>query len=169
MVDDAGICTYLWTKFFQSLPFNLKTQQLIRGTHATRGLVLPTQYADGSEFYETDRNLWYTAVGNAWRYKAGILSVPQVALSQFTDLGPNDTGLLVNVTDYAHCMMWAGTGWQFAPGDPGSDFIVAFVSGPDPATGWHSCDGSSGVPKLNSDGTVTTVTVPNTAGSWYRQ
>ena len=167
MVNEGGLCTYLWTKFFQSLPFNLKTQQLIRGTHATRLQIFPTQYADGSEFYETDRGVWYSAVGNAWIYKTGIMRQSILAIP--LDLGPNDAGFLFYVNEYAHTLMWMGTGWIWGAGDPGSDYIVPFVSAPVPVTGWHVCDGSSGVLRLEGNGLQVTVTVPNIPGSWYRQ
>jgi acyl carrier protein len=52
-------------------------------------------------------------------------------------------------------LQWTGAGWQWGPGDDGSDYIVAFVSGPDPPTGWQACDGSTAIGRLNSDGTVT--------------
>lgn len=167
MVNQGGLCTYLWTKFFQSLPFNLKTQQLVRGTHAVRLQILPSQYADGSEFYETDRGVWYSAIGNAWTYKAGTMRNSRFALPN--DLGPNDAGFLFYMQEFAHSLMWAGTGWVWGPGDPGSDYIVPFVSGPNPVTGWQACDGSAGVLKLNGNGGIVQVTVPNTPGSWYRQ
>lgn len=167
MVDQGGLVTYLWTKFFQSLPFNLKTQQLVRGTHSVRTQIFASQYADGSEFYETDRGVWYSAVGNNWIYKAGIMRGNQSALP--ADLGTNDAGFLFYVQDYAHLLMWVGANWAWGPGDPGSDYSVPFVSGPDQIAGWQACDGSSGIFKLKSDGTLEQVTVPNTAGSWYRQ
>ena len=167
IADENGLVTWIWTKFFQSLPFNLKTQQLIRGTHAVRLQIFASQYADGSEFLETDRGIWYSAVGNAWKYKAGIMLTSQPGLP--IDLGTNDIGFLAYVQEYAHLLMWSGAQWVWGPGDAGSDYIVPFVSGPNPATGWQACDASAGVSKLNGDGTVVQVTVPNTPGSWYRQ
>jgi len=167
MVNQAGLCTYLWTKFFQSLPFNLKTQQLVRGTHTVREEIFASQYADGSEFYETDRGVWYSAVGNSWIYKAGVMRASILAIP--LDLGPNDAGFLFYVNEYAHVLMWLGTGWTWGPGEAGSDYVLPFVSGPNPTTGWRHCDGSSGVSSLRSDGSVAQVTVPNTPGSWYRQ
>lgn len=167
VVDDKGLVTWVWTKFFQSLPFSIKVQQLVKGTHSVKTALPASQYADGSLFYETDRKLWYAAVGNSWNYLTGYLQVPQSALP--TDLGASDTGLLAYVTDFAHVLMWTGTGWVWGPGDPGSDMVLAFVTGPDPITGWQACDGSANVSRLNFDGSVDFVNVPNTPGSFYRQ
>src|SRR4051812_43827020 len=111
MVDENKLVSWIWAKFFQSLPINVKSQQLVRGTHVSRANILPTSYVEGSDFYETDRQIWYAAVGNNWIYKTGILQTTQTNLP--TDLGLNDTGLLAYVSDYAHLLQWTGAGWQW--------------------------------------------------------
>ena len=47
MVNQGGLCTYLWTKFFQSLPFNLKTQQLTKLSDGSGNDRNPTYSSDG--------------------------------------------------------------------------------------------------------------------------
>jgi hypothetical protein len=167
LVDQAGMLTRVWLKFFQTIPFGSKTQQLVRGTHASRKNIFASSYVDGSVFSESDTGLLYMSISGKWTWFAGIQQGTLASLP--TDLTTSDSGLLYFVTDYAHVLQWNGAGWQWAPGELGSDFIVAFVSGPNPAAGWQVCDGSVNVAKLNPDGTLTAVTVPNTPGSYYRQ
>lgn len=73
-------------------------------------------------------------------------------------------GTLVEVTDYAHVLRWTGTAWQWGPGENGSGMLVPFAVAPT-GSGWHLCDGTAGVSYLKADGTLGTVTLPNTAGS----
>lgn len=96
------------------------------------------------------------------------LSGSGTSLNLPVGLGKNSTGLLFDVTDYNHVLQWNGTGWQWGPGENGSGYIVAFVNPPNPLTGWHVCDGST-VSQLNADGSVSTVTIPTIAGSYFRQ
>jgi hypothetical protein len=168
LVDpDSGIVmSWSWKQFFQKFMVPAKIQTLTANTHATRGNLAGSSVVPGSIFYETDRTLYYVAQGGAWRYLAGVFQVPQTGLP--TDLGPNDAGVLVNVTDFSHWLEWNGTGWQWGPGDSQSGFSVPFVVDP-PDNGWQACDGSSGIPQLASDGTLNFVTVPNVAGSFFRQ
>lgn len=83
------------------------------------------------------------------------------------NLTPASAGQLYFVTDYAHQLQWSGKAWGWAPGELGSGFIVAFPDAPQ-GNKWHPCDGST-VNKLNQDGTVSSVVLPSTAGSYYRQ
>jgi len=169
LVDQTGRPTQFFLKLLQTLPFGAKTPQVVKSTHAARKNILASSYVDGSLYIETDRQVAYVALSGIWIYLAGFFQSLQANLPDATDLGASDAGLLCWVTDFNHVLRWTGTGWQWAPGELGSDFIVAFVTGPDPQTGWQACDGTSGVARLNSDGSLSAVDVPNTAGSWYRQ
>lgn len=81
-------------------------------------------------------------------------------------LGPDNTGQLVYVTDYNHMLRWNGTGFEWGPGENGSGYISAFLNDPSPTTGWQVCNGAV-TTKLNSDGSVSPVTVPNYATASY--
>jgi hypothetical protein len=87
-------------------------------------------------------------------------SIQQVTQANLPTLTSSDSGVLIYVTDYAHLLIWTGTGWTWGPGEPGSDFIQPFLNGPNPAIGWHLCDGST-INRLNFDGSLTKVTLPN--------
>lgn len=141
---------------------------LISSAHATRQSIPANQYADGSDFYETDRTVYYKAITGNWKYASGICQVTQDSIP--TDLGANDAGFLVYVADYAHLLIWNGNSWTWAPGENGSGYIVAFVNPPDPGIGWQLCDGSNAIQML-SDGTLNPnfVALPNTPGSYFRQ
>lgn len=156
-----------WLKFFQQGALASAVPAFITDTHANRAAIPASNYASGSIYFETDRQIAYIAVSGTWFYFVGTLQANQADLP--TDLGIDDTNLLVNVTDYAHLLIWTGTGWTWAPGEEGSDFMLLFLTGPAPVTGWRVCDGSANIPKLNFDGTLSFVTVPTTANSWYRQ
>lgn len=174
LVDDRGLVMRpLWTRFFQTISTPAKVPQLINSTHAKRLTTLAANYAEGSLFYESDRTSYYIARSGSWLWYAGFMEGQQADFAALAALGTNDAGFLFWVTDFRHLLRWDGTQWSWAPGEQGSDFIVQFVSGPlasDGSTlaGWQVCDGST-VQMLNSDGSLSSVTVPNTAGFWYRQ
>jgi hypothetical protein len=81
------------------------------------------------------------------------------------DLNSQDSGFLVEVTDYNHVLEWNGTGFEWGPGENGSGYISAFLSAPT-SIGWHICDGSV-VSQLNSDGSLKPVTLPNYTTASY--
>lgn len=161
------LVSWQWLKFFQQIALGSAVPTFVTNTHANRANIPAGSYASGSIYFETDRQIAYIAVSGTWFYFVGTMDVPQASLP--ADLGVDDTNLLLNVTDFAHLLIWTGTGWTWAPAELGSDFILLFLTGPSPATGWQACDGSSNVPKLNFDGTLAFVTVPTTANSFYRQ
>lgn len=167
IVDEQKLPTWPWLKFFQQLA-NFQqplVPQFLAFAHSS-GLAA-SDYPDGSVWYQIDRTLYFLASGGVWVYLAGVCRVAQADLP--TDLGTaGDVGVLAYVTDFAHLLRWNGTGWEWGPGENGSDYVSAFVTGPDDATGWHACDGTVGVVRLKSDGSRAFATVPNTAGSWYR-
>lgn len=93
-----------------------------------------------------------------------ILSSTQANLAGI-GLGPENAGQLVWVTDYNHLLVWNGTGFDWGPGENGSGYISPFLTAPS-GSGWKLCDGSS-TTRLNSNGTITAVVVPNYASSPY--
>lgn len=119
--------------------------------------------AIGTLFWETDRKVTYIAASvagvNAWVYQSGQMIDVQANIPN--DLGANDKGFQISVTDFAHGLQWGGAGWNWAPGDPGSGMMVLFEVDPSPTTGWHLYDGTAGVTYLKSDGTTGTVTLPD--------
>jgi hypothetical protein len=103
-----------------------------------------------------------------------VAQLEAIAASAITDFAQNNLpsnltinqkGFLINVSDYAHILKWTGTGWTWGPGDPGSGYIAPFLSAPTQA-GWHLCDGST-VQRLNADGTLTSVVLPNYTTAAY--
>ena len=139
------------------------TPGVLTGTRAARlGSPVPP---NGSLYIETDHtNLIYLVQASAWQYFSGIFSLVQVNLAAFAaTLGAPDTGLLVQITDYAHVLEWAGIHWQRGPGDTEhSDSFHYFGSPPLEPYGWHACDGTPGVPFLNYAGGLGTRDLPNT-------
>ena len=71
--------------------------------------------------------------------------------------------ILAYVTDYNHTLQWTGAGWQWGPGDGGSGMFAPFAVAPT-GNGWHACNGAS-VNYLKADGTLGSVTLPNTAST----
>lgn len=99
-----------------------------------------------------------------WQQQQTLINTPggqtlQVTQADLPTLGQASAGTLVYVTDYAHLLMWTGTGWVWAPGEIGSGYILPFLAGAGPGTGWHACDGSQ-QSVLQSDGTLKQVTLP---------
>jgi hypothetical protein len=165
--DSNGLMTFPWSQLLQYiLAAKASIPAFISGAHSVRLTSAATSYPAGSIFYESDRKVFYIALGGVWIYLSGVMSGSQPALP--TDLGANDYGFLFYVTDFVHGLMWNGTGWVWAPGEAGSGFIVAFISAP-AGFGWQACDGSVNVETLGPDGILTFATVPNTPGSYYRQ
>src|SRR5215469_241701 len=111
----------------------------------------------------------YSATNGVWTYQSGQVARTQTNLSSLASLlAATDTGLLVDVTDFAHILIWTGSVWTYAdPTDPAGR-IEAFLFDPNPTTGWHLCDGTVAVPYLKHDGTTGTQSMPAlTATSAY--
>lgn len=119
----------------------------------------------GTLFFETDRQVWYIATATSWQFAFGAFSIPQTGIP--SDLTSTDVGFLVNVTDYNHLLVWTAAGFNFAPSDSGSGYTVPFTGVPTNPVGWHAADGST-VNQLNQDGSISAVTIPNVAGSYFR-
>lgn len=102
----------------------------------------------------------YTMKSGAWQYAAGQFTVTQTSIPGVaTRCGTYDVGLIVYSSDYAHSYQWQGTGFTFAPGDPGSGFIVIVEGGLDGGE-WALCDGST-VSLARSGGGVAAYPTPN--------
>ncbi|HLZ39392.1 MAG TPA: hypothetical protein VKQ11_00425 [Candidatus Sulfotelmatobacter sp.] len=144
----------------------------LSGTHSERITDFPPgNYAAGTQFFETDRNLLYVVVTiasaggpvNQWLYASGIYQRLQ---NQLASLKPTltayDNGLLAEVTDYRHILRWTSPSWGWGPGDDGraGEGPIMREVDPNPTTGWHLYDGST-VAYLNADGTTTNVTLPD--------
>lgn len=90
--------------------------------------------------------------------------VPQIIIctqATFPLLNAGNKGSFIYVTDYAHWIYWDGTTPVFADG--GSDYYTVANAAPS-AIGWHAVDGSV-VNYLNADGTLTSKTLVNVAGT----
>ena len=138
---------------------------VVQDTHANRVLYPAADYPLGSLYIETDRNdVVYinqtTSGANAWVYLSGILRGAYATISTL-GLGSNDAGFLFHSTDYLHAHRWTGTVWQFAPGDPGSRFIVLSENAPLGGY-WQVCDGTT-VAVATSAGATQNVATPNFA------
>lgn len=127
------------------------TNGILVGTHAERRIVDITVLPEGQLYYETDRNISYVLVvagtstsfiaaqAPTWVYYSGIMRT--VLAMAPTDLGVDDTGFLLNVSDYDHLMRWTGATWEFAPGDGGSGYFMDFALVPASVVGWALCNG----------------------------
>jgi hypothetical protein len=164
----AGGISWPWIKWFQLVEIGRKSvTQFLTGTNADRITTQANQFPSGSIFYVTDRTVYYVTNNGQWQYLCGYMQTDQAHLP--TDLGANDKGFLVSVTDFQHVLYWTGAAWIWGPGESGSGYIVPFVNPPNPPDGWQACDGSTDIPQLLFDGSLDFVTVPNTAGSFFRQ
>lgn len=133
---------------------------LIEDTHANRANYSPLAYPNAL-YWETDRTVFYLAVGSHWNYVDGTMICTQAALPN--DLGAHDVGFIAHVTVYGHDLRWGGSNWDWENySDQSGQGPVMFEV--DPASGWHLYDGSA-VTYLKSDGTLGTVTLPDLAGT----
>lgn len=99
---------------------------------------------------------------------AAIVGLTITTVTQATlppSLPASSAGMIYFVSDFNHLLQWDGTKWIWAPGENGSGYISSFLISPTGA-GWHLCDGSI-VHRLNSDGSVSNVTLPNYAIAAY--
>lgn len=104
----------------------------------------------------------YSTSATVWTYIGGMVARTQSQLATLAGLlGVADTGLLVDVTDYAHILKWTGSAWTYAdPTDPAGR-VEMFLVDPSPVTGWQLCDGTASVKYLKADGTTGTQTMPD--------
>lgn len=108
-------------------------------------------YSDaGFEFHDTTVLVQYygvheTAFSATQLYFAWMSGIESMTYSAFSGrtFYASDAGYQVNVTDYAHEIIWTGSQWNFAPGDA-SKYIVPSVDTNPPSGGvWGLCDGSA--------------------------
>jgi hypothetical protein len=135
----------------------------------------------GTDGKNTDQNTgmsqpwvrWLLSIFTTLSQQVASINGSTIVDSSQADLGAlagtftaANTGQIVYVTDYNHTLRWTGTGFTWGPGENGSGYITPFLNDPSPTTGWQLCDGS-GTTKLNSDGTISAVTVPNYGTAAY--
>ncbi len=166
--DRTRIFNILWWKFFSSVADALNREWILEGTHAERVDIDPNNLsAPHSLFYETDTGVTYISVGEigslVWVYFSGVHY--DVLASIPTTLGVDDEGYLFGATDYLHEWRWDGAAWHFAPGDPGSGYIVAGVDVPLGGL-WAACTGA-GVTVATDAGLTASITSPNLTGDVF--
>ena len=97
-----------------------------QGLHADRPSALGL--ANGTLYYETDRQVTYTVSEGDWLYASGAQLATTALRPQ--DLGPNDAGYLFVASDQSVLSVWNGTGWLQLTSGPGTG---PSVWGPSPA------------------------------------
>ena len=137
--------------------------------HVNKKLWSAGIYELGSMFVEHDRRVVYVNKKvdekHEWVYIAGAM--PGAFTDMPTDLGLLDAGFRFDCSDYLHVWLWNGLSWTFAPGDPGSKFIVPSPMGGPPNGGlWKLCDGTA-ADVAQSNGTLASVTTPDLTGGVF--
>lgn len=139
------------------------TPKLLTGARADRANIPASGFPTGTIYIETDSTLVYYVNSGSWLYLEGIYRRVQSQLAALAaGLGVDDRNLLVSVTDYNHVLRWTGSAWQRGPGDTEHSDTFHWVGAAVAETGWHDCDGSTGVSFLHYDGTLGTRDLPNT-------
>lgn len=164
-----------WASFFSPLGDMIGYGPTINDTHANRiavdagnnPLYPPGRFLNYL-FYETDRTVFYLAqlvAGVAtWVYVGGTMFA---TLANIPTLGTADAGFEFESSDYGHRHRWSGAAWAFAPGDPGSKYIVAGVAAPLGGL-WGLCDGST-YAVAQANGTTANVISPDLTGDIFLQ
>lgn len=140
----------------------------LQGTHLVRLASYPAaSYAEGTLFYETDRQVVYKVQGIVWIYWSGAMAGALAGLP--TDLGTNDTGFTYQATDYRHLYRWTGAGWEFDPNDAGSGWLVQAGPGFFISSGLFGLSDGSSYLVSQSDGTTSNVTTAVLANTYLRR
>lgn len=159
-----------WWLFFYNMAVRVLALPMIQDTHANRANYAADYYSKFF-YYETDRNVFYVSqqVSGVWTwvYSSGEMRGTLSPDQKPADLGTVDAGFIFVATDYLHKHRWTGSAWEFAPGDPGSKFIVEGIATPLGGL-WQLCDGSA-VNVDQANGTLTSVTTPDTTGDIFIQ
>ncbi len=77
--------------------------------HANRASLPASNYANGTIFFETDRNALYMVVNGLWIWVAGLMVVSSAL--QPSDLGTSDIGFTCVDTDTQELQTWTGLTW----------------------------------------------------------
>lgn len=123
-------------------------------------------------FYATDQNyVSWVSDGVAWHWAGGENITTQSGIAAIAaDLGPNDVGYILSVSDYMHRLRWTGTSFAFAPGDDGSNYVLTgngtFAAPVGILTG--TCNGSA-YTYLQNDGTLGNYTTYAQDNTWFRR
>ncbi len=145
------------------------------GTHAERLANYPaSSYEPGTLFFETDRTVFYinkaVASVNRWIYAAGQMDSSSTTIADIPiDLGANDIGFLYGSTYWNHVWVWLNTGptgYWYAPGDPGSLYIVASTATAPENGKWGICDGSA-YSYVNLNAVGGSITTPDLASGLF--
>lgn len=145
----------VWFLFFNAVSrkVNANSEDIVALQEGTAGLIQYGDSADrialdvatltdGAVFVEQDRGqIVYQLREGVWAYVSGAYDRLQSELAALAgDLTTDDTGFLVNVTDFAHILRWDGAAWEWGPGDPRNAGHIAFFDA-DPGDGWKIIDG----------------------------
>lgn len=144
----------------------LVTPSTVRvGTFTTRGA--PAAH-NNELFFASDLDyIGWVSTGAVWKYVSGVRAVAQADIAAFTaNLGTDDAGCLVNVTDFTHLLRWTGSATEFAPGDDGSNYFIDAPSAPLGKT-VQLCDGTA-TTYLKADGTTGSYTTLNLSGHYRK-
>ncbi len=144
-------------------PLNIVNSVRI-GSFSTRGSPIAH---DRELFIASDLDyMAWVSTASVWLYAYGERSIAQSGIAAFTaNLGANDAGARINVTDFAHMLRWTGAALEFAPGDEGSGYISFFPITP-PGSSWGLCDGTT-YSYLIADGTTANFVTPNYTTAAY--
>ncbi len=168
--DQPWLFRKTWWIFFYNLALRVLGLPMIQDTHANRVNYDPEFYFK-LFYFETDRDVFYISqeVNGVWTwvYSSGEMRGTLSPDLKPTGLGTNDEGFLFYATDFFHKHRWTGSAWEFAPGDPGSKFIVEGIAVPLGGL-WQLCDGTA-VTVDQANGTTASVTTPDTTGDIFIQ
>lgn len=148
--------------WLNTLPFG----EVIQDTRANRPKYPPS--GNKNRLYrETDTTLVYISTGSDWIYFSGEYQRTQSQIAALVaTLVLNDKGLIINVTDFRHHLVWGGSSLDFASGDDGSNYFIDAPSAPLGKT-VQLCDGTA-TTFLKADGTLGNYTTKNLTG-FYRK
>lgn len=137
----SGNLNIAWVGWFNSLFGRLGSLPVIQDTRANRANYSAPQYQNVL-YRETDSALVYVSYGGSWTYQGGTYARTQAQLAALAAvLTVADNGLRVNVTDYAHMLMWTNPAWGWAPEDPQNAGSLGLFDVA-PGAGWKLIDGT---------------------------
>jgi hypothetical protein len=173
-VRTGQIGSATWERYLENQALGVESLRLaitgnlstwLSDTHAQRlAAYPPSNYDAGATFYESDRGVVLRNSGTAWQYAIGEMRT--TLGNEPTDLGADDAGFRLLVTDYRHRIYWDGSAWQWADGDlPGR--LAHFTA--DPGDGWGVLDGSTyDLLTVGATLSTTSLVTPNATGAYLR-